>query len=169
MNASPQDDPGVAACVAAVERAIAGLPAGACTVETDVISPGGSRNLRARAMLGVTITPAREGAAALFLVIDEAGVAVLTGTGALRNRTELPARRRAGSTAPTYDAELGAIVEAVVAGRIEDVVILGRRARKLRQTTEITLGDGTMVRSTSRRRPFSRARRRDRTAYAAYA
>jgi hypothetical protein len=168
MSEDPRDDPGVAACVAAVKRALAVLPEGACTLETDVIIPGGSRNLRARTMLGVTITPARVDAAALFLVVDEAGVAVLTGTGALRNRTELISRRRAGSTEPTYDEQLGAIVAAVIAGRIEDVVVLGRGDRPIRQTTAITLADGTVRSETNIRRPFSRERRRARTAYAAY-
>ena len=86
----------------------------------------------------MTITPTREDAAAVVILLPVGGDAyLLTGSGERQSRFEfLRAEVPLGDT-------LAAMVEAVVAGRIEDDVTFGRDGRVVRQRTVIELADGT--------------------------
>jgi hypothetical protein len=161
-----RSDPVVAACAAAVSRALEGLPAGACAIESDVIAPPPRRvpRMRSQDMLGITVTPAREDAAPVFIVLSPDWVAVLAGRGDPRTRIELGT----GIGAPAQAERLGAIVTAIAAGRIEDVLVTRRSGRAIRRTTEIELADGTRVRETSGRVPVGPGLRRERTSYHPY-
>src|SRR4051794_15179478 len=91
MGSDVLGDPTVAACAEAVERALAGVPQGACTLVTEVLAPRPRRGPRIRSqdMLELTVTPAREDAAPVFILLSPGWVAVLTGRDELRNRFEL--------------------------------------------------------------------------------
>jgi hypothetical protein len=160
-------DPVVSACSAAVERALAELPEGACDMQSEVLAPRPRRGprIRAQEMLEITITPRREGAAGVLILLSPGWVAVLAGSGELRNRFELGS----GFGGAPAAQRLEAMVAAIAAGRIEDALVTSRAGRTLRRATEIELGDGTRLRATTGRRPLRLGLRHERSAYLPYA
>jgi hypothetical protein len=147
-----------------VERIVEELPEHACTLEVSVIEPGGSGQATADQMLGLTITPARSDAAAIFILLSPGGApTILTGSGALRNLIEF-----LRSDAP-FEDELGAIVEAIAAGLIEEDVLLSRANRVIRHRTEVTLANGRKIVTTRVRHLWGSRARHERTTHRPYA
>ena len=169
MASGIRSDAVVAACAAAVERALAALPEGACAVATDVVQPRPKRGARARSqpMLEISVTPAREDAAAILILLSPGWAAVLVGSGEPRARVELGS----GFGGFVDATRLEAIVAAIVAGRVEDVVVMSRDGRPLRRTTAVELADGTRIgeRAARPRLGLGLGRRRERLAYRPYA
>jgi hypothetical protein len=167
MASDIRSDAVVAACAAAVERALAALPEDACQIATEVVAPRPKRGARVRSqpMLGITVTPARGDAAALFILLSPGWAAVVIGSG------EPPARIELGSGFGGFvDASrLEAIVAAIAAGRVEDVVVTSRDGRPLRRTTAVELADGTRIGERRERARLGLGRRRERVAYRPYA
>jgi hypothetical protein len=167
MASDIRSDAVVAACAAAVERALAALPEGACQVATEVVEPRPKRGARVRSqpMLGITVTPARGDAAAIFILLSPGWAAVLIGSGEPRARIELGS----GFSGFVDAARLEAIVAAIAAGRAEDVLVTSRDGRPLRRMTAVELADGTRIGERRARPRLGLGRRRERVAYRPYA
>jgi hypothetical protein len=135
---SVRDDPGIEVCAAAIRSILVELPADSYALEEEVVRGRNRRGKPLDELLTMTITPTREDAAAVEVLLPIGGDAyVLTGSGARQSRyeflrTELP-----------LGDKLAAMVEAIVAGRIADDITFGRNGRVVRQRTVIELADGT--------------------------
>jgi len=161
---SVRDDPRVADCAAAIRSILDGLPGDSYELEEEIVRPHNRRGKRIDELLSMTITPAREDAAAICVLLPVGGDAyLLTGSGERRSRYEFLRAEE------PLDGELGALVEAIVAGRIEDETVYGRGDRVVRHRTEITLADGSAVPVTSVRSVFALRKRRERFTYRPYA
>jgi hypothetical protein len=159
-----RDDTGVGLCAAAVRSILDALPEDSYTLEEEIVRPRNRRGKPADELLSITITPAREDAAAILILLPVGGDAYLvTGSGERRNRYEFL------RTEVPLDAEIGAMVEAVVAGRIEEETVYGRGDRVVRHCTEITLADGSAVPVNSVRQILALRKRRERFTYRPYA
>jgi len=159
-----RDDPGVGICAAAIRSVLDALPEGSHTLEEEVVRPRNKRGKPADELLTMTITPTRTAAAAIVVLLPVGGDAyLLTGSGERQSRFEfLRAELPLGDT-------LAAMVEAVVAGRIEDDVTFGRDGRVVRQRTVIELADGTEMPVTAGHQVLGLRKRREQLPYRPYA
>jgi hypothetical protein len=160
---SVRDDRGVGVCAAAIRGVLDALPEGSYSLEEEVVRPRNKRGKPTDELLSITITPARDDAAAILILLPVGGDAyLLIGSGERRNRYEF-----LRAEVP-LDAEIGAMVEAIVGGRIEEETVYGRGDRVVRHRTEITLADGSAVPVTSVRHAWAMRKRRERFTYAPY-
>lgn len=164
MPRSVRDDPGIEACAVAIRSILDALPEGSYVLEEEVVRARNRRGKLIDELLAMTITPTRDDAARIEVLLPVGGDAyLLTGSGERQSRFEF-----LRAEVPLGD-QLAAMVEAVAAGRIEDDVTFGRNGRVVRQRTVIELADGTEMPVTAGHQVLGLRNRREQLPYRPYA